>query len=185
MGLDAVVDEILAQGKQEQEEILRKADQEADEIRQDAERKAKEAKQKRQREADQRKQALEREILGASEFEARRSYLSVQRELLTDFRARVLDGLSELPQDRNAAILKKLVAKAKEELPEGRVHARTQDLDFLTGQGFDKGDAIDCAGGFLLESPDGDVQLDYRFETLLDDEWKQILVKTHDLFEVE
>lgn len=185
MGLDAVVDEILAQGKREQEEILRKADAEAEEIRQDAERQAKEARQKRQREAEQRKQALEREILGASEFGARRSYLSVQRELLTDFRGRVLDALSKLPQDRNAAILKTLVANAKEELPEGRVRARRQDLDFLADQGFAKGDPVECAGGFVLESPDGDVQLDYRFETLVDDQWKQILVKTHDLFEVE
>lgn len=185
MGLDAVVDEILAQGKQEQEGILRKADEEADAIRQDAERKAKEVRQKRQREAEQRKQALEREILGASEFEARRSYLSVQRELLTDFRRRVLETLSQLPQDRNTAILKKLVADAKKELPAGRVHGRKQDLDFLVDQGFEKGDAIGCAGGFLLEGAGGEVQLDYRFETLVDDEWKQILVKTRDLFEVE
>lgn len=185
MGLDAVVDEILAQGKQEQEETLRKADQEAEEIRQDARRTAEETKQKREREAKQRTEALEREILGASEFQARRNYLSVQRELLTDFRRRLVDALSQLPQDRNAAILKKLVAKAKEELPEGRVHARKQDLGFLADQGFEKGDVIECAGGFLLEGPTGDVRLDYRFETLVDDAWKNILVKTHDLFEVE
>lgn len=185
MGLDAVVNEILGQGKQEEEDILKQADKEAEAILQDARRKAEEVQQKRRREAEQRKEALEREILGASEFEARRSYLSVKRELLQDFRQRVLDGLADLPKERNQAILEKLVAQAQGELDQGRIHSRKEDLEFLAKERYDKGDAIDCAGGFIVESPEGDVQLDYRFETLLDDAWKQVLVKTSDMFEVE
>jgi len=183
MGLEVVLNEILAKGQEEEHALLAAAQKEREKLLSDAEGKADEVRAKRLHQTDQKVEALRRELLSAAEFEARRTTRDRRREHAEDFRARVLQALSSLPADRNKAILDKLVAQAKKELPKGRVHARAADLATLGKGGFDKGNDLPIAGGFQVESPDGSIVLDYRYETLLDGVWKQLLTENQTLFE--
>jgi V/A-type H+/Na+-transporting ATPase subunit E len=184
MGLEVVLNEILAEGQKEQSQILADAKAQAAKIAGEAETEAAGIKARIAKETSARIEALRNEILGASEFEARRNFLSTKRELLSDLRARVLEALSKLPAERNKAILTKLATAARKELPKGTVHARQADLEILAKDGYTKGKATTGAGGFVIESADGQILLDLRFETLLDDVWKQILIDSASLFEV-
>jgi len=55
------------------------------------------------------------------------------------------------------------------------VHPVSIDRKALTGQGFDLGDDVDGLGGFTLESTDGSIVLDFRFDSRLEDAWKSNL----------
>ena len=46
------------------------------------------------------------------------------------------------------------------------------DRKSLSSSNFSLGEDIDGLGGFVLESKDGSVVLDYRFDSLLEDAWK-------------
>lgn len=184
MGLETVLDEIREKGQQQETQILKEAKAEAEQITKQAQEAATKAAAQRKKDAEARSQALEREMVGASEFEARRRLLSVQRELAGDFRQRILAALAEFPAARTEEILKTLVERARKDIPKGTVHARKQDLSILEKLGYTKGQAREMAGGFIVEGPGGHVLLDLRFEVLLDDAWKQILVENQDLFEV-
>ena len=46
------------------------------------------------------------------------------------------------------------------------------DRKSLSSSDFPMGDDIDGLGGFVLESKDGSVVLDYRFDSLLEQAWK-------------
>ena len=164
--------------------MLAEADREAKAILGEATKEAEAIAQRRAKETQVRIEALRREILGASEFEARRKLLAVKRELSEEFRRRVLARLAQLPEERNRKLLEKLASTAKKEIPKGKVHARKKDLDPLTATGYDAGDSVSGSGGFIVESASGDVLLDYRFDVLLDEAWKQILAENQELFEV-
>jgi vacuolar-type H+-ATPase subunit E/Vma4 len=43
------------------------------------------------------------------------------------------------------------------------------------------GDAIDGLGGFVLESPDGSVSYDMRFDTLLESSWNDQLAEINSI----
>jgi V/A-type H+-transporting ATPase subunit E len=184
MGLETVLDEIRQKGQQQEAQILQEAKAEAARITGQAEEEATKAAALRAQETEARAQAMEREIIGASEFEARRRNLSVQRELAGDLRDRILRALSDLPAAKNEEILTTLVQRARKDILKGTVHARKADLPILEKLGYTKGEARAMAGGFIVEDVGGDVLLDLRFEVLLDDAWKQILVQNQGLFEV-
>lgn len=183
MGLEVVLNEILATGSEEEQKILRQANAERQRLVDAAEGEADEIRAKAFQDTRAKLDALRREQTSASEFEVRRRLLTTQRELAEDFRGRVLAALGALNEKDRHKILDALVKKAQKDLPKGHVHARKEDLAHLVKAGWDKGHAIDGVGGFQVESPDGTVLLDYRFETLLETAWPEIQRETNKLFQ--
>lgn len=183
MGLEVVLNQILARGAEEESGILGQARTQADLTVSEGRARASELLAHRKALTEQRVEALRRELLSAAEFAARRHLLVVRRELGEDFRRRVLQAVSKLSPERNKALLSKLVERAKGELPQGVVHARKEDLPTLVTGSHHKGRELPIAGGFQLESNDGTVLLDNRYETLLENQWRQILGEAQPLFE--
>jgi vacuolar-type H+-ATPase subunit E/Vma4 len=184
MGLETVLNEILARSSEQEQAILRQAESERQRLLDAAEGEADEIRARILQETRSRVDALRREQQSAAEFEARRRLLAAQRGLAEDFRKRVLATLADLPAKDLDRVHTTLAKRAQAELPQGRIHARKEHLAALVkATGYDKGDAIECAGGFRVESPDGSTILDYRFETLFEAVWPQILHETRTLFE--
>lgn len=183
MGLEVVLNEILARGAEEEQKILRQAETEKQRILDAAEGEADGLRAKALQDTRGKLDALRREQQSASEFEVRRRLLTAQRELTDDFRARILHALSTMKDADRQKLLAPLVKKAQRELPKGRIHARTEDLAFLATGNYTRGRELQTAGGFQVESEDGTLLLDYRLETLLEGSWKDILGQTRQLFE--
>lgn len=183
MGLEVVLNQILQSGQKEESDILEQAQYEREKILVDARGRADALRQKGRAQADAKIESLRREIISAAEFEARRRTLVARRELAEDFHRRVLAGLSALPAPRNQAIVSKLAERAKAEIPKGVSHARKADQAILAKAGFKAGTDVEGAGGFRVESADGSVVLDHRYETLLENAWKDILTENQSLFE--
>ncbi|HEX9815434.1 MAG TPA: V-type ATP synthase subunit E family protein [Candidatus Thermoplasmatota archaeon] len=183
MGLEVVLNQILSAGQKEESNLLEQAQFERERILSEAQGRADELRRLGDVRTQARIEALKREILSAAEFEARRRNLVARRELSEDFRNRVLAALKSLPEAQNQKLLSALVKKAREELSTGAVRARKHDLPFLTKAGFQAGDELPGVGGFMVDSADGHIVLDFRYETLLDNAWKRILSEHQSLFE--
>jgi len=183
MGLEVVVNEILARASEEEQRILREAESERQKILDAAEGEADEVRARSLQDTRAKIEALQREQRSAAEFEVRRRLLQAQRELTEDLRKRVLAALADLSKTEREKIYSRLLKKAQKDLPKGRIHARKEDLPILT-KNYEKGRELDAVGGFQVESEDGTILLDYRFESLLDGAWKDILAETRKLIEV-
>ena len=79
-----------------------------------------------------------------------------------------------------ASLLKSLMAKADDLGKDFNVRPVEMDRKALTELAGKRGmgDAIDGIGGFVLEAIDGSVSYDMRFDTLLDNSWKDQLSST-------
>lgn len=183
MGLEVVLNQIQTAGQKEESDILEQANFEKERILADAQKRIDELKHQAQQRTESRLEALRRELLSAAEFESRRRILVARRELAEDFRKRVHDAVASLSAPKNHAILDKLAEKAAAELPKGTVHSKRNDQGVLTKAGFKAGRELNGLGGFQVESADHAVVLDYTYETLLDNVWKQILSEHQSLFE--
>ena len=75
-----------------------------------------------------------------------------------------------------ASLLKSLVKKASS-LGEGKMVLRPTTIDRSALQdaakAYSMGDDVDGLGGFVLESEDGTLSFDLRFDTLLEDAWAE------------
>ena len=69
-------------------------------------------------------------------------------------------------------ILKGLVKEASSSNSDMIMRPVSIDRKSLSSSNFSLGEDIDGLGGFVLESKDGSVVLDYRFDSLLEDAWK-------------
>jgi vacuolar-type H+-ATPase subunit E/Vma4 len=183
MGLEVVLNQIQSAGQKEESNILEQAHFEKDRILAEAQRRADAMRADATARTEARLEALRRELTSAAEFESRRRLLVARRELAEDFRRRVLESLSTLAANKNQALLTKLAQRAKKDLPAGTAHARKADLPTLTAAGFKAGRDLPGPGGFQVESADGLIVLDLRYETLLENVWKQILAEHQNLFE--
>lgn len=184
MGLETVLNELQTRGSEDEQKILRQAEAERQKIVDAAEGEADELRAKKLQETRHRIDALRREQTSAAEFEVRRRILTTQSELTQDFRKRLLEALHKLPKAEREKILGLLVKRVQKELPKGRFHSLAEDQAYIAkASGYAAGKEIQAAGGFQVESEDGDVLYDLRFETLLDAAWKDILAQTQTLFE--
>ena len=171
MGLESVIEDVLARGRSEAEEIRRATAAERERILQDA--RAQGAKLLAQREQEAR-QAAERtriQALARAELESKKIVLSAQKELLDQVYAAVLEHLPRLAE--REAVLRSLLQAHAEECRTGKVYCNTHDADLvrsIVGPRF--GGTIDCVGGVVIESADGSRRTDLRFETLLADVWR-------------
>lgn len=160
---DAEAKSTIKAAKAEAKTILKEAEERADSIRTDAAGKAeKEASQISREMVASARQANQKEILVArrSELDAT---LSAARQQLGDAS---LSG--------RASLLKKLLKQAGE-LGSGKMVLRPTAIDKAAldkaASGYAMGDEIAGLGGFVIESEDGSVSWDMRFDTLLENSW--------------
>jgi V/A-type H+-transporting ATPase subunit E len=171
MGLETVIEDVLARGRSEAEEIRRATLAERERILQDA--RTEGAKLLAQRELEA-KQATERariQALARAELESKKIVLSAQKELLDQVYAAVLEKLPRLAEGEG--LLRSLLQAHAEEWRNGKVSSNARDAEAvkaIVGKNF--GGTVECVGGVVIDSADGSRRIDLRFETLLADIWR-------------
>lgn len=171
MGLESVVEDVLARGRSEVEGIRRAALAERDRILQNAGAEGAKLLEIRELEAKQAAERLRVQALARAELESKKIVLSAEKELLDEVYGKVLEKLSVLEgrEDILQALLKAHTADWKT----GKVYCNARDADAIravVGSSF--AGTIDCVGGIVIESGDGTHRIDLRFETLLADIWR-------------
>lgn len=177
MSLEALADEIAAQAKAEAKAVTDAAKKAAKKVKKEAEAEVGGIRDAQEARAERESNQLSTELVAS----ARQN--NQKRELIA--KAAELDATWEAVQAEvgsaklagRADLLKALVAEAKEAGAGMKLRPVSMDRKALENEakGFDFGDDVDGLGGFTLESTDGSIVLDYRFDTRLEGAWKASL----------
>src|SRR5205823_7931574 len=159
MGLETVIEDVLAQGRAEAEAIQRATLAERGKILQDARAEGAKLLDRRVREANEAAERLRVQAIARSELESKKIVLSAQKGLLDEVYAKVLDRLRTIPEGREW--LQALLQHAAAEWRSGKVYCNARDAEAVRSiVGANFGGTIDCVGGVVIESVDGSHRTD-------------------------
>jgi|TARA_B100001105_G_scaffold180780_1_gene146167 V/A-type H+-transporting ATPase subunit E len=172
MTLDALANEIAAQAKAQAAAIVSTAKTQAAQIEADAKAEALAAAEIQQARAERESAQLSVEVVASARQANQKQQLIARREELdaTWNAAREQVGSADL--SGRAGLLESLLAEAKSAGGDMVLLPVSIDRKALKSGGFTLGDDVDGLGGFVLESTDGSIVLDYRFDSRLEAAWK-------------
>ena len=178
MTLEALASEIATAAKKEAKGITDVAKAEAkvilDEAKAEANAHSEEINSRAERECTQ----IKTETVASARQANQKAQLIARREELDATWDAVREQVGSSSMNGRLALLKTLLAQAKSDAEKGMVlHPVGIDRPALemASTDFDIGSDVDGLGGFVLETKDGSVVLDYRFDGRLDESWKSSL----------
>jgi V/A-type H+-transporting ATPase subunit E len=178
MTLEALASEIAIAAKQEAKEIIGTAKAEAKVILKDAKSEAKSYGEGVNSRAERECTQIEAETVASARQANQKAQLIAKREELDATWDTIREQVGSAGLNGRSALLTVLVGQAKSEAVKGMV-LRPVTLDRpaleMAESGFKIGNDVDGLGGFVLETEDGSVVLDYRFDGRLEESWKSSL----------
>lgn len=165
MGLEVVVQDVLARGEEEANRIRREGTDEANAMIAGAENSARQIlAEKKEQTAEQIERRKNREISSAN-LEVKRTILNAKKELLDRVYNEAIEKLASLPESERESIIKKLL---ETQTDAARVFSNKNDEQLVKRiSNLEYGGTIRCSGGIMLENEDGSVIRDLTFDSLL------------------
>ncbi len=189
MGLEAVVNEIREKGRKEVEAVRAETRAEVEEILRDAQARAAGIKLSAEEEADRAATHITNQEVSAANLVVKRQVLNAQKTLLDQVYSASLAAVGDLPAEFHEKALTDLLKRAAKEIKKGVVHANKRDSPVVeeiisrlkTLSGYTVGDPVDIPGGVIVESNDGELQIDYSYGTFLGEVWESALKDASDI----
>ncbi|MEM2869343.1 MAG: V-type ATP synthase subunit E family protein [Thermoplasmata archaeon] len=179
MGLEQVVEDILAEGERRATSILAEARAEREKILSEARERARELREKRLAEAEKEAAQLRVRELASAELEAKRNRLRMEREMLEAAAEAARRRISALQGAEEEAILERLLKKVP---PGYRVLSCPRNEEFLRRRlGSAYAGTVNCLGGLILESPDASVRIDLTYDTIFKEVVESTMKEVHTL----
>ena len=178
MSLNTIADEIGSMAKDEAKKVKSAAKKEAKGIQKEAQGQVDDYHADVMARTERSSQQLAVETVAAARQANQQRLLVARREELDATWGQVVEAVSSAKFKGRADMLKALVAEAIEAGTEGMsLRPVSKDRKALeqSAKSIDFGDDIDGIGGFVLESKDGSVVIDYRFEGRLRTAWETSL----------
>jgi V/A-type H+-transporting ATPase subunit E len=166
MGLEKVVEEVLASGEERKRQLLAETDEEAARIVDAAKAEVETYKRDKQQETWVRIERMKAHELQAAELELRRLELGMHRELLDRVEELALERLAGMPRTDAEPLLRALLQRHT--MAGGKVLSSQRDEPLVrTLTSLRYGGHVNCIGGVVIENADGTVRDDRTFETIL------------------
>ena len=180
MGLEVVIREIRDKGTREADQIRQETQAEVTTILTTAQEKAERIKVGIDQDVERQTSRIMNQEVSAANLKVKRLILNTQKDLLDTVYATALASIAGLPEDFHREALKRLLSKVKAEIPDGIVHCSRKDSETLarilsgdpTMKGYSVGEPVDIDGGIIIESKDGELQIDYSYRTFLNMVWE-------------
>ncbi len=180
MGLEVVIEEIREKGKKEADRIRQETQAEVRSILSAAQEKAAKIKLAADQETERQTSHIMNQEVSAANLVVKRQLLNTQKDLLDQVYQAALSKIAALPEDFHLGAMKNLLSEAKAEIPEGIVHCNKRDRDALSRllasdpalKNYVMGEPVDTEGGVIIESKDGELQIDYSYRTFLNGIWE-------------
>ena len=182
MSLDALADEIAAQAKAEAKALKDGAKKTAKSLNKEAEAEVAEIRDTLVSRAEREATQLSKELVASSRQDNQKRQLIARASELNATWDAVKAEVGSAKLSGRAALVKALVAEAKKEGDGMTMRPVSIDRKALEmeAKGFNFGADIDGLGGFTLESADGSIVLDYRFDNRLEEAWKASLASVNE-----
>jgi len=180
MGLEVVIEEIRDKGTREADQIRKETQAEVASILGAAQEKAERIKLAADQDVLRQTTHIMSQEASAANLVVKRQFLNTQKDLLDKVYSAALSQIARLPEDFHRDAMKILLLKAKAEIPEGTIHCNTRDSEILSRilasdtslKGYIMGDPVDIEGGVVIESKNGELQIDYSYRTFLNSVWE-------------
>ncbi len=182
MTMKKLADEISAAAKDEADAIIKKAEEEAAEIIAAAQSEADGIISGNAAKASREASQLGMELVASARQANQKMQLVARREELDLTYNTLREQVGSASLKGRSAILKNLLGEAKVEGSKDMILRPTAiDRKALKDQAsFKLGDDVEGLGGFTLESKDGSVSLDFRFDGMLESAWDDLLGQVSD-----
>jgi V/A-type H+-transporting ATPase subunit E len=175
--LESVINEIYKKGDQEVQRIKEEAEKEAEKIIAEAKGEADEILRRAKDEAEKEAERLRRQEISSVKLEMKRQMLNKQKEILEA----VFEALKQRIQDMDLETKRKITtALLKNNANAGMVvYSNKKDEDMVKSIiqelqiDVKYGGNLECLGGVVLESEDGEVRLNLTFDELLNQLYEQ------------
>ncbi len=181
MGLDKVVKDISDKTETECKAISAKAAAEAAGVKKNAEAEAVQIVAAEMAKADQSISRMRQRELSSAKLDIKKSKLNAEKDVLAEVHASFVKQLSALPREKKVDILQKLIKLAKKDISAGKIYTNAADADLVKNSGYTYGGNINCLGGILVTSEDGSINLDYTFDSILEDVWTSSMKQISDI----
>lgn len=189
MGLEAVVNEIREKGRREVEAVRAETRADVEEILKDAQARAAAIKVLAEEEANRATAHITNQETSAANLVVKRQILNAQKTLLDQVYSASLAAVGDLPAEFHEKALTDLLKRAAKEIEKGTVHANRRDTPVVKKifgatkslSGYTVGAPVEISGGIVVESTDGDLQIDYSYRMFLDEIWESALKDASDI----
>jgi V/A-type H+/Na+-transporting ATPase subunit E len=168
MGLESVLSDIQTRGNEEIAAIHSESKAEAERLLREAQAKKKALLEASLAEARKAGERLRIQEISRVELENRRAVLVMQRELLDLALEKAQEHLASLPADKDRDLLRRLLTKNGNLAPVVISSKKQETMVRALAPSLKYGGSIDCLGGLILQTVDGSIRYDFRYETLLE-----------------
>ncbi len=187
MGLDAVIAEIKEKGRSEADSIIQTGNSRKDEILNTAKKTVDLTLHSARDEVEKNLSHIISQEEAAAHLVVKRQILNTQKDLMDQVYKQALEKITSMPESFHEEAIISLLRKAKEEIPKGRVSCAKRDENILKKvlkesefSAYTLGSVIDTDGGIIVESDDGQLQVDYSYRTFLNQVWESGLKDASD-----
>ncbi len=201
MSLEKVLDQIRQDGEQKAAIIRKEGEDEAQRILQNAQAKADEKKMRMEDELAERVAYLMDVRLSKRRMEGKRKHLVDEKRLMGEFRKAFEERVRSFDQEKNRALLKKLlnIARASPAFSIQSIVSKDEDTDISRELPFylycnkrdrtlvmelsnlEVADTIDCLGGIIAEAEDHSWRINLTYDVLLEEFYERSVRKIHGL----
>lgn len=181
MGLDRVVKDISDKAEAESKAIIARAQAEASAIKKEAETDAGKARDAEMARAGQAVSKMKQRELSSTKLDIKKAKLNAEKDVLEEVRSDMVKRLSSMPNEKKVDILNKLINLARKDVPAGKIFTNASDAGLVKNSGYEYGGNIRCIGGFVVTSMDGSVNLDYTFDSIMDEVWSASMKPVSDI----
>ncbi|KAF5078782.1 V-type ATP synthase subunit E [Methanospirillum sp. J.3.6.1-F.2.7.3] len=187
MGLDAVIAEIKEKGRNEADTIVNEGSARKDEIMNAARQEVEKIQLTVKDEVEKNLSHIISQEEAAAHLIVKRQVLNAQKDLMDQVYKQALDKITAMPESFHEEAITSLLKKAKEEIPKGKVSCAVRDEKILKKvlkesefSAYTFGSVIETDGGIIVESDDGQLQVDYSYRTFLNQVWESGLKDASD-----
>lgn len=174
MTLDRLAEDIAAAAEEEAKAILDEAEAEAKSLIADAKGSAETTREENSTRAAKEADQIAKETVASARQANQKDVLIARREELDATKSMLLEEISSPSLNGRATIIQRLLDDARSAGDKGMI-LRPVGIDRAAieaaGSGWNIGDDTAGLGGFVLESEDGSISLDFRFDSLLEGAW--------------
>lgn len=189
MALEAVVGEIRQKGQEKVARIQSETKQEVQEILAAAQAEVASIKLAAEEEVERQIGSIMIQEVAAAKLATKREILNAQKELLDEVFSTTGAAIAALPADFHRKAIRELLKRASREIPSGVAFCNERDVpvlekalsDLKTLSSLSSGGTVEIDGGIIVESGDGELQLDYSYRTFLEEVWETGLKDASDI----
>ncbi len=173
--MEKIVQEVLSHGQEEANRIRKEAGKHVLMILDRATKEVEAMKEEAKASATLEAKRIGTVQISAANLEARKLVLQSKAGTLQKVRDGAMARLRTLSTIERERIIRRLLTKARNLIPDGTVSARAEDLDILKQNvgSFRIGPPVNISGGIIVDSLDRKRRLDLSFETLFEEIWEQ------------